>query len=115
VSKLRDFEVEYDGRRHSDYRNDYAHERHIRAMAKVILAEMVENLTQQSQSDGGNACYVGNAPVVTSNQVVLSRKCGSCTLCCKVMSITELQKPGGTWYKPCLPPGKGSVLGVSRV
>lgn len=54
VSKLRDFEVEYDGRRHSDYRNDYAHERHIRAMAKVILAEMVENLTQQSQSDGGN-------------------------------------------------------------
>lgn len=36
-------------------------------------------------------------------QVVPGRECGSCTLCCKVMGITELQKPRGTWCKHCLP------------
>ena len=40
VSKCGGFEVEYDGRRHSDYRSDYVHDGHIRAWARVILAEM---------------------------------------------------------------------------
>jgi hypothetical protein len=29
--------------------------------------------------------------------VVPDRTCGTCSLCCKVMSITELQKPAGIW------------------
>lgn len=34
------------------------------------------------------------------------RQCGTCTLCCKVMGIAELQKPAGHWCPHCLP-GKG--------
>ena len=29
------------------------------------------------------------------------RSCGSCTMCCKVMGITELQKPVGKWCAHC--------------
>lgn len=31
------------------------------------------------------------------------RTCGDCTLCCKVMGITELKKPAGTWCEHCAP------------
>ena len=37
------------------------------------------------------------------------RSCGSCTLCCKVMSIAEIGKPQGTWCTHCRP-GKGCVI-----
>ena len=30
-----------------------------------------------------------------------SRNCDSCTLCCKVMSIYELEKPQGKWCRHC--------------
>jgi hypothetical protein len=29
------------------------------------------------------------------------RSCGGCTMCCKVLGITELQKPVGKWCKHC--------------
>jgi hypothetical protein len=29
------------------------------------------------------------------------RKCGTCTLCCKVMKIDELEKPRGIWCRHC--------------
>src|SRR5579872_2981170 len=35
------FEVEYHGRRHSDYRRDYTGPDHMRGTARIILAEMV--------------------------------------------------------------------------
>ena len=31
------------------------------------------------------------------------RVCGTCTLCCKVYTIPELQKPMGSWCKFCKP------------
>lgn len=30
------------------------------------------------------------------------RACGSCTLCCKVMKVNELDKPVGQWCKHCV-------------
>ncbi|WP_244643876.1 hypothetical protein [Alsobacter metallidurans] len=29
------------------------------------------------------------------------RECGSCTLCCKVLRVEELNKPAGTWCPSC--------------
>jgi hypothetical protein len=29
------------------------------------------------------------------------RDCGTCTLCCKIMEITELSKPAGSWCPNC--------------
>lgn len=33
--------------------------------------------------------------------IIQGRACGTCTLCCKVMSIEELGKPQGSWCKHC--------------
>lgn len=41
------------------------------------------------------------------------RSCGPCTLCCKVMGITALQKPRGRWCPQCQP-GKGCRAYDSR-
>lgn len=42
-----------------------------------------------------------------------AKSCGSCTLCCKVMGIVELEKPGGTWCGHCKP-GRGCAIYESR-
>lgn len=31
------------------------------------------------------------------------KSCGTCTLCCKVLEIDELQKKAGVWCADCLP------------
>jgi hypothetical protein len=31
------------------------------------------------------------------------RSCGTCTLCCKVLTVLSLEKPGGAWCKHCSP------------
>jgi hypothetical protein len=31
------------------------------------------------------------------------RRCGDCTLCCRVMAIEELDKPAGKWCRHCQP------------
>lgn len=36
-------------------------------------------------------------------EIVAGRSCGTCTLCCKVLKITELQKPKGVWCRHCKP------------
>jgi hypothetical protein len=41
------------------------------------------------------------------------RSCGTCTLCCKVMSITELQKPKGQWCAHCTP-GRGCQIYTAK-
>lgn len=41
--------------------------------------------------------------------IVSGRACGSCTLCCKVLAIHELAKPGGTWCPKCKV-GKGCTI-----
>ena len=37
------------------------------------------------------------------------RKCGTCTLCCKVYALPELNKPPGVWCRHCQP-GKGCAI-----
>jgi hypothetical protein len=41
------------------------------------------------------------------------RSCGTCTLCCKVMHIVELESPAGQWCKHCAP-GKGCKIHETR-
>jgi hypothetical protein len=41
------------------------------------------------------------------------RACGGCTMCCKVLGITELQKPVGKWCPHC-DIGKGCKIYNSR-
>jgi len=41
------------------------------------------------------------------------RTCGSCSLCCKLIAITELDKPESRWCEHCAP-GKGGCLIYDR-
>ena len=36
---------------------------------------------------------------MSSVPVLPSRECGSCTMCCKTMSVWEIDKPNGVWCK----------------
>lgn len=47
--------------------------------------------------------------MAAENRTLPDRKCGSCTLCCKVMSITALDKAQGVWCKHALV-GKGCAI-----
>lgn len=44
---------------------------------------------------------------------VPGRACGTCTLCCKVLAITELNKPAGVWCTHCKP-GAGCGIYADR-
>jgi hypothetical protein len=44
---------------------------------------------------------------------VVGRSCGSCTLCCKVLKILELNKPQGAWCQHCKP-GAGCKIYTER-
>lgn len=46
-------------------------------------------------------------------QVVAGRSCGTCTLCCKVLAIEELNKPHGVWC-PHAKPGRGCAIYSDR-
>lgn len=41
------------------------------------------------------------------------RACGTCSLCCKVVGVEEIAKPGGAWCPHC-PRGKGCSIYESR-
>jgi hypothetical protein len=45
--------------------------------------------------------------------VVPRRACGTCSLCCKVLNISELAKPAGQWCTHCRP-GKGCGIHATR-
>ena len=46
-------------------------------------------------------------------KVVAGRTCGTCTLCCKVVSVAEFAKPAGEWCMHCQP-GKGCGIHAVR-
>lgn len=46
-------------------------------------------------------------------KVVPNRACGTCSLCCKVLSISELAKPAGKWCTHCRP-GQGCGIHAAR-
>jgi hypothetical protein len=51
-----------------------------------------------------------STPIANSNaQVIPGRECGSCSMCCKVYNIPEINKPAGKWCTHCKP-GKGCVI-----
>ena len=50
---------------------------------------------------------------VIDTRVVPGRNCGTCTLCCKVVSIPELNKPVSKWCQHCLP-GRGCGIHATR-
>ena len=41
------------------------------------------------------------------------RRCGDCTLCCKVMTVEEIKKPNGQWCPHCVT-GRGCAVYASR-
>ena len=43
----------------------------------------------------------------------MPRECGTCTMCCKVMGIKEIDKPSGQWCPHCLP-GRGCAIYSDR-
>ncbi len=43
----------------------------------------------------------------------MTRECGTCTLCCKVMGIYALEKPQGVWCPHCAP-GRGCEIYETR-
>ena len=47
--------------------------------------------------------------VVTPYSAAPGRACGSCTLCCKVYALPELDKKPGVWCRHCAP-GKGCAI-----
>jgi hypothetical protein len=46
-------------------------------------------------------------------RVVPGRACGTCSLCCKVLGVSELAKPAGQWCTHCWP-GKGCGIYATR-
>ncbi len=46
-------------------------------------------------------------------KTVPGRSCGSCTLCCKLMMVPELDKPMGTWCAHCKQ-GAGCTIHATR-
>lgn len=50
-------------------------------------------------------CHL-NSSATLDLEKLMSKVCGTCTLCCKLMYILELEKPGNRWCQHCTP-GKG--------
>lgn len=46
-------------------------------------------------------------------RVVAGRECGTCTLCCKVAAVEEVDKPNGVWCSHCVP-GKRCTIYSQR-
>lgn len=40
-------------------------------------------------------------PATMADDLVAGRSCDGCTLCCKLLSISELEKPRGVWCPHC--------------
>lgn len=48
-----------------------------------------------------------------NNEILPGRSCGTCTLCCKLLAIRELEKPRGAWCPHCVP-GTGCGIYADR-
>jgi hypothetical protein len=52
-------------------------------------------------------------PVQFVSEPAAGRACGTCTLCCKVFDVPELEKPAGEWCRHCSP-GRGCGIHATR-
>jgi hypothetical protein len=57
----------------------------------------------------GDAGLGGAGPQDAEPALVPDRSCGTCSLCCKVYSVKELEKPAGRW---CVHSVKGGGCGI---
>ena len=48
-----------------------------------------------------------------NSPILPGRSCGPCTLCCKVLKISELAKPQGVWCVHCKP-GRGCTIYATK-
>ena len=51
---------------------------------------------------------------VPAMQVIEGRSCGTCSICCKVMQVDELEKPQGVWCRHCTPGRGGCSIHATR-
>jgi hypothetical protein len=63
-----------------------------------------------SMNMGGSTAPMIGAPIVP---VIPGRECGTCTLCCKVYHIPEINKVAGKWCQYCKP-GRGCTIHETR-
>jgi hypothetical protein len=49
----------------------------------------------------------------SAGEMVPGRECGTCTLCCKVFRIDEVESPPGKWCRHCAP-GRGCTIHETR-
>lgn len=47
-------------------------------------------------------------------ELAAGRECGLCSLCCKLIAVTELDKPEGVWCTHCAPGTKRCLIYESR-
>ena len=52
-------------------------------------------------------------PAAALQHVVPGRSCGTCTLCCKLIAVIELDKPPGEWCPHCIKKG-GCAIHATR-
>ena len=65
-----------------------------------------------AEQDFGNTSI--DASVASHDaRVVSGRSCGTCTLCCKVVGVLEIDKPAGVWCQHCTS-GKRCTIYESR-
>src|SRR4051812_22511432 len=57
--------------------------------------------------------HAADAAARALSRVVPGRACGCCTLCCKVIAVTDFDKPPGVWCAHCIR-GKGCGIYESR-
>ena len=60
--------------------------------------------------DGSDHPVAAAAPVTAATP---ARQCGTCTMCCKTIEVTEIAKPQHVWCAHCTP-GKGCGIYASR-
>jgi len=64
-----------------------------------------------ASADGSSGPDTSAAPPAA--RVVPGRACGTCTLCCKLIAVTDLAKPPGEWCPHCVR-GKGCGIYPTR-
>src|SRR5260370_14543633 len=45
---------------------------------------------------------------------ISERRCGDCSLCCKLAKVDELEKPSGVWCRHCAPGRGGCTIYETR-
>jgi Fe-S-cluster containining protein len=68
----------------------------------------------ESQGTGPHAAGLQD-PTLQAAEPALApgRSCGTCSLCCKVLPVAELNKPAGQWCMHCVP-GSGCAIHADR-